>query len=89
MLKFRVNVRVKGTLKAKCKRHPKYDPSLDDKLNTEPRCSVCADIRALQTARLALEEAARAFERRSYQWQMAELSKLQQRSQATPQRGYD
>jgi hypothetical protein len=75
MLKFRIDVRVRETLKAKCPRHPKYDPSADEKLHTESGCSACSDIRALQTSRVALEDAVRAFERRSYQWRVASLNR--------------
>jgi hypothetical protein len=73
MLKLQVNLRVKENLRAKCPRHPKFDPSADERLHTEPGCSVCADIRALQLARVSLEEAVRAFERRAYQWQVRNL----------------
>lgn len=75
MLKFRIDVRVKEALVAKCPRHPKYDPSVHEQLNTDPGCSVCGDIRGLQASRLALEEAVRAFDKRSYQWQLAKLSR--------------
>jgi hypothetical protein len=75
MLRFRIDVRVKEAVRAKCPRHPKYDPSVDDKMHSEPGCSTCSDIRALEASRVALESAARAFERRAYQWKAIGIRK--------------
>jgi hypothetical protein len=44
MLRFKINVHVKETVRAECPRHRKFDPSSDDKLNSETGCSTCADI---------------------------------------------
>jgi hypothetical protein len=73
MLRFKINVHVKETVRAECPRHRKFDPSSDDKLNSETGCSTCADIRALESARVTLENAARAFERRAYHWRAANI----------------
>jgi hypothetical protein len=75
MLKFEINLRVKEKIRAKCTRHPKYDPSLDQRLHSESGCTACTDIRNLHAARIALEDAARAFERRAYQWRIARVAK--------------
>jgi hypothetical protein len=75
MLEFRIDVRVKESVKARCSRHPKFDPSVDEKMNSEPGCSICADIRALEASRIALEKAARSFERRAYQWRATDKAR--------------
>lgn len=76
MLRFRFDLKIKENVRAKCVRHPRFDPSVDERLNTEPGCSTCADLRRLQAARTTLEEAARAFERRAYQWRVLRTRKL-------------
>jgi len=75
MLRFKIDLRMKETIKAKCPRHPKFDPSIDERMGSEPGCSACSDIRSLQDARVALENAARGFERRAYQWRLAGIRK--------------
>jgi hypothetical protein len=77
MLKFRIDVRVKEQIRARCPKHPKFDPSLDLRLNSEPRCSTCSDIRLLHSSRLELEEAVRAFDRRAFQWRVSRLARSQ------------
>jgi hypothetical protein len=79
MLKFNLQVRMKESLRAKCQRHPKFDPSADERLYSETGCSVCAEIRALQAARVAVEQAVKAFERRAFQWKSAQLSNSKKR----------
>lgn len=75
MLRIQINLRIKESVKARCPRHPKFDPSIDDRMNTEPGCSTCSDIRALEASRVALESAARSFERRAYQWRSVKSAK--------------
>jgi TnpA family transposase len=75
MLKFEINLHVKEKIRAKCARHPRYDPSLDQRLHFGSGCTACTDIRNLHAARVALEDAARAFERRAYQWRIARVAK--------------
>lgn len=83
MLKFRIDVRVRESVRAKCTKHPDYDPSADPKLNYGPGCSACTDIRNLQAARLHLEEAAKSFERRAYQWKVSNLPRLAKRNRGS------
>lgn len=83
MLHFHLDLRVRERIKAKCPRHPKFDPSVDEKANSEARCSTCSDIRNLQSARITLETAARAFERRAAQWRVAQISKQRRSASVT------
>lgn len=83
MLKFSIHIKVKENIRAKCPRHPHFDPSVDLRLNSDPGCSTCSDLRALQAARVKLEEACKAFDRRAYQWRATHLVK-QTRSSDDP-----
>ena len=67
-MKIKIDFRIKENVTAKCPRHPKFDPSTDPKQNTEAGCSTCADLKALDAARINLEDAIRVFQRRIYQW---------------------
>jgi hypothetical protein len=81
MLRFKVEHRIKESVRAKCPRHPKFDPSVDQNMYSEPGCSVCADLRRLQESRIALEDMIKGFERRVFQWQASNISKPTKRQE--------
>ena len=68
MLKFKLKLRLNSTVKAKCDRHPSYDPSTKGKDYIEDRCASCKDILDLYEAKIHLELALKSFERRAEAW---------------------
>ena len=74
MLKFNCRLRLNQTIRAKCDRHPAYDPSTEGKDYISDRCATCKDIFDLFEAKLSLERALRNFERRAGAWQTTKRS---------------
>ncbi len=68
MLRMKYKLRVNQTVRARCERHPTYDPSTLGKDQLHDRCSTCKEILFLYEAKLSLEKAAKAFERRAEPW---------------------
>jgi hypothetical protein len=62
-------MRLNQTIKAKCERHPLYDPSAAGNDYISDRCATCKDIFELYEAKISLEKAVRNFERRAGAWQ--------------------
>jgi hypothetical protein len=69
MLKFKYNLRVNQAVRARCERHPAYDPSTVGKDHIVDRCATCKDIYSLYESKVSLEKAAKNFERQAGFWQ--------------------
>jgi hypothetical protein len=69
VLKFNYKLRLNQTVKAKCERHPLYDPSTAGKDYINDRCATCKDILDLYESKLSVEKAVKNFERRAGFWQ--------------------
>jgi hypothetical protein len=68
VLQFAYQLTVKKRVKAKCPRHPKYDPAKQGRGAIVGGCSTCSDLLDLLEARTKLDAAAREFERRAGPW---------------------
>lgn len=69
MLKLNYKLRLNQTIRAKCERHPAYDPSTVGKDFISDRCATCKDILDLYESKIELEKAVRNFDRRAGFWQ--------------------
>ena len=69
MLKLSYKLRLNETVKAKCERHPAYDPSTKGKDHIGDRCATCREILEFYESKVSLERAVKAFERRARSWQ--------------------
>jgi len=74
MLKSICKIRVNQTIRARCERHPAYDPSTPGRDHITDRCATCRDIFDLHESKLILDRAVKNFERRAESWQAARKS---------------
>jgi len=74
MLKFHYKLRLNQAIRAKCERHPAYDPSTAGKDHINDRCATCKDILDLYESKLSLEKAVKNFERRAGSWDTSKKS---------------
>jgi hypothetical protein len=68
MLQFTYKLKLTERVKAKCSRHPRYNPEKDGRVGIRGGCSSCFSIYDLHQARLALDAAQREFLRRAGPW---------------------
>jgi hypothetical protein len=68
MLEFTYKLNVKERVKAKCPRHPRYNPEKQGRGGIIGGCSTCNDLLDLLDARKKLDAAAREFSRRVDPW---------------------
>ena len=68
MLQFIYKLKLTERVKAKCSRHPRYNPEKDGRAGIRGGCSTCFSIYDLHQARLALDAAQREFIRRAGPW---------------------
>ncbi len=61
MLRFSYKPKIMERVKAKCERHPRYDPERDGRGSIKGGCSTCCALYDLQQARLSLDSAHRGF----------------------------
>jgi hypothetical protein len=71
MLQFSYKLIVKERVKAKCPKHPRYNPEKQGRGAIVGACSTCSDLYDLLEARIRLDLAAREFERRAGAWVVA------------------
>jgi hypothetical protein len=71
LLKFTYKLNVKERVRAKCPKHPRYNPELHGQGGIIGGCSTCSDLCDLLDARKKLDAAAREFERRAGAWVVA------------------
>jgi len=71
-------------IKAKCDRHPKYNPVTDGKQGIRDRCAGCYAMWDLLRSSQELEEAIREFRKKASAWNHLRFSRA--KSAATPKR---
>ena len=68
MFQFNYKLKVAERVKAKCERHPRYNPERDGRGGIKGGCSTCFSLFDLHQARLSLDAAHREFLRRALPW---------------------
>ena len=68
MYQFTYKLKVTERVKAKCERHPRYNPERDGRAGIKGGCSTCYSLLSLLQAMQALEVAHREFLRRAAPW---------------------
>jgi len=68
MLQFTYRLTVRERVKAKCSRHPRYNPEKDGRAGIKGGCSTCFVLLDLHDARHKLDTAVREFTRRAGPW---------------------
>jgi hypothetical protein len=68
MLQFTYKLKLSERVKAKCSRHPRYNPEKDGRAGIRGGCSTCFSLYDLHQARIALDTAQREFLRRAGPW---------------------
>jgi hypothetical protein len=65
MFQFTYRLKVSERVKAKCNRHPRYNPERDGRGGIKGGCSTCFSLFDLHQARLSLDAAHREFSKKS------------------------
>jgi hypothetical protein len=68
MFQFTYKLKVVERVKAKCARHPRYNPEREGRGGIKGGCSTCFSLFDLHQARLSLDAAHREFLRRVLPW---------------------
>jgi hypothetical protein len=68
MFQFTYKLKVTERVKAKCERHPRYNPERDGRDGIKGGCSACFSLYDLYQARLTLDAAHREFLRKAIPW---------------------
>jgi hypothetical protein len=68
MFQFSYKLKVAERVKAKCERHPRYNPERDSRNGIKGGCSTCYSLYDLHQARLMLDSAHREFLRKAIPW---------------------
>jgi hypothetical protein len=68
MFQFTYKLKIAERIKAKCERHPRYNPERDGRGGIRGGCSACFSLFDLHQARLSLDAAHREFLRRAIPW---------------------
>jgi hypothetical protein len=68
MFQFSYKLKVAERIKAKCERHPRYNPERDGRNGIKGGCSTCYSLYDLHQARLMLDSAHREFLRKAIPW---------------------
>ena len=68
MFQFSYKLKVAERVKAKCERHPRYNPEREGRGGIKGGCSTCFSLFDLHQARLSLDAAHREFLRRALPW---------------------
>ena len=68
MFQFTYKLKITERIKAKCERHPRYNPERDGRGGIRGGCSACFSLFDLHQARLSLDAAHREFLRRAIPW---------------------
>ncbi len=75
MFQFTYRLKVAERVKAKCDRHPRYNPQRDGRGSIKGGCSTCFTLLDLHHARLTLEAAHRDFIRKAAPWTQVRLKR--------------
>jgi hypothetical protein len=68
MFQFNYKLKVAERVKAKCERHPRYNPEREGRGGIKGGCSTCFSLFDLHQAKLSLDAAHREFLRRASPW---------------------
>lgn len=68
MFQFSYKLKIAERVKAKCERHPRYNPERDGRGGIKGGCSTCFALYDLHQARLSLDAAHREFLRKAIPW---------------------
>ena len=68
MFQFSYKLKVAERVKAKCERHPRYNPERDGRGGIKGGCSTCFSLYDLHQARLTLDSAHHEFLRKAIPW---------------------
>jgi hypothetical protein len=68
VFQFTYKLKITERVKAKCERHPRYNPERDGRAGIKGGCSTCYSLFSLLQARQALEAAQHEFLRRAAPW---------------------
>ncbi len=80
MFQFNYKRKVSERVKAKCDRHPRYNPEREGRGGIKGGCSTCFSLFDLYQARLSLDAAHREFLRRAVPWTRIRLPRAESRS---------
>ena len=80
MFQFNYKLKVSERVKAKCDRHPRYNPEREGRGGIKGGCSTCFSLFDLYQARLSLDAAHREFLRRAVPWTRIRLPRAESRS---------
>jgi hypothetical protein len=83
MFQFTYKLKITERVKAKCERHPRYNPERDGRGGIRGGCSTCFSLFDLHQARLALEAAQREFLRRAAPW--CRVAQPRSKTRTTPE----
>ncbi len=68
MFQFTYKLKIAERVKARCERHPRYNPQRDGRGGIKGGCSCCFTLLDLHQAKLTLEAAHRDFIRKAAPW---------------------
>ena len=71
MFQFSYKLKIAERVKAKCERHPRYNPERDGRGGIRGGCATCFSLYDLYQARLTLDSAHRDFLRKAVPWTRA------------------
>ena len=80
MFQFNYRLKVAERVKAKCERHPRYNPEREGRGGIKGGCSTCFSLFDLHQARLSLDAAHREFLRRALTWTRVRRSRSKEQS---------
>lgn len=68
MLRLTYTIKLNERIRAKCSRHPRYNPEIDGRGGITDRCAGCYSLYDLYQAKTELEDSVRQFLRRAGPW---------------------
>jgi hypothetical protein len=68
MYKIRYRLKISETVKARCAKHPKYNPETDGRAGIKGRCSTCFTIYDLHQSKIRLDQAVYDFMKHITPW---------------------
>ena len=71
MFQFSYKLKVTERVKAKCERHPRYNPEREGRGGIKGGCATCFSLYDLHQARVTLDSAHRDFLRKAAPWTRA------------------
>jgi hypothetical protein len=79
MFQFTYKLKITERIKAKCKRHTRYNQERDGRGGIRGGCSACFSLFDLHQARLSLDAAHREFLRRAIPWSKVRQPRREQK----------